>query len=257
MPARESEALILRSYPYREADLIVSFFARDRGKLRGIARGVRRPKSRFGSALERLAHVQIAYFQKQTTELVRVDAGELLRPPLLMRADYETSLSLDYVAEVADGLLPDHEPQDPYFRLLSLVVDEFWSRSKDRPQPGWQNRILIYFGLWSLRLSGWLPPLNVCLETGIELPLDGPAWFDRSYDGLLSPDARTQDSWPLSGESRMLAAEMLRTSLPELPADGWSADTAQDLRRFLNQRLESHLEKRLKTLKRLEEAIAC
>jgi len=257
MPARESEALILRSYPYREADLIVSFFARDRGKLRGIARGVRRPKSRFGSALERLSHVQIGYFQKQTTELVRVDTGELLRPPLLMRADYETSLALDYVAEVADGLLPDHEPQDAYFRLLALVVDEFWNQAREKPHPGWQNRILVYFGLWSLRLSGWLPPLNVCLETGVELPLDGLAWFDRSYDGLLSAEARTQESWPLSSESRQLAGEMLRTSLPALSSEGWKPDSARDLRRFINQRLESHLEKRLKTLQRLEEALAC
>jgi len=256
MPARESEALVLRSYPYRESDLIVSFFARDRGKLRGVARGVRKPKSRFGSSLERLAHAQIRYFQKQTTELVRIDSAELLRPPMVMAADYETSLALDYVAEASDGLLPDHEPQDAFFRLLALIVDEFWERSREKPPPGWQNRILVYFGLWSLRLSGWLPPLNVCLETGVELPPDAPAWFDRSYDGLLSADAKTQDSWMLSGESRALAAEILRTALPKLPADGWTPETARDLRRFVNQRLESHLEKRLKTLRRLEEALA-
>jgi DNA repair protein RecO (recombination protein O) len=122
MPARESEALVLRTYPYREADLIVSFFTRDRGKLRGIARGVRRPKSNYGASLERLAHVRIHYFQKQTLELVRIDRAEPLSPPLVMLADYPCSLALDYIAEVAEDMLPEHEPNDAYFRLVNLAV---------------------------------------------------------------------------------------------------------------------------------------
>ncbi len=59
MPARVSESLILRTYPFREADLVVSFLTRDQGKLRGVARRARRPKSGFGSSLERLSHVQV------------------------------------------------------------------------------------------------------------------------------------------------------------------------------------------------------
>jgi len=54
MPARMSESFILQTYPFREADLVVSFFTRDQGKLRGVARRARRPKSSFGSGLERL-----------------------------------------------------------------------------------------------------------------------------------------------------------------------------------------------------------
>ena len=123
MPARESEALVLRNYPYREADLIVSFFSRDRGKLRGIARGVRRPKSRFGASLERLSHVRLGYFEKQTLDLVRIDRGELLSPPVVMRADFAASVGLDYIAEIAEDMLPEHEPNDAYFRLLKLTLD--------------------------------------------------------------------------------------------------------------------------------------
>ena len=53
MPARVSESFILRTYPFREADLIVSFFTRDQGKFRGVARRARKPKSTYGSGLER------------------------------------------------------------------------------------------------------------------------------------------------------------------------------------------------------------
>ena len=79
MPARVSETFVLRTYPFREADLIVSFFTRDQGKLRGVARRARRPKSPFGSGLERLSHVRMAYFQRENAELANLTGCELIR----------------------------------------------------------------------------------------------------------------------------------------------------------------------------------
>jgi len=61
MPARVSEAIVLQTYPFKESDLVVSFLTRDQGKLRGIAKRARRPKSGFGSCLERLSQVKMAY----------------------------------------------------------------------------------------------------------------------------------------------------------------------------------------------------
>ena len=124
MSARESEAFVLRTYPYREADLIVSFVSRDQGKLRGVARRARRPKNPFGSGLERLAHVRLFYFQRQNRDLVRLDRSELLEPPLFLRADYASGVALDYIAEVCDHLLPEQEPNDAFFRLVTLVLDQ-------------------------------------------------------------------------------------------------------------------------------------
>src|SRR3974377_1623290 len=69
VPARVSEALVLRTYPLKEADLIVSFLTRDQGKLRGVAKRARRPKSAFGAGLERLSHVRVAYYTRETAEL--------------------------------------------------------------------------------------------------------------------------------------------------------------------------------------------
>ncbi len=257
MPLRESEALILRSYPFREADLIVSFFARDRGKVRGIAKGVRRPKSRFGAGLERLSHSRVSYFEKQTVELTRIDRAELIGPPLTMRADYTVSLALDYFAEVADAMLPDHEPHDAYFRLLTLMLDTFWQgvqreSPKSGAEQGWLWQAVTYFSLWSLRLGGWLPPLQVCLETGVEFAPEETAYFDRSHSGLISKDLKTADSLALSAASRALAGEMLRKPVTALDPETWTRATAADLRRFLRQRLEYHLEKRVLSLQLLD-----
>ena len=257
MPARESEALVLRTYPYREADLIVVFLTRDQGKLRGVARGVRRPRSRFGASLERMAHARIHYFQKQTVELVRVDRGELLGPSLVMPASFPVAVALDALAELADELLPDHEPNDAFFRLLLLAREEISRElqadaTNGAAAAGWIWRILSYSVLWAMRLSGWLPPLDVCLETGEPLAAGETAYFQRDRPGLLKASLRTPDSWALSAESRALAREMLRAPLPRLSARPWSRDHAADLRRFLEQRLEAQVEKRLRSWALLE-----
>lgn len=256
MPVRESEAFILRTHPFQEADLIVSFFSRDQGKLRGIAKGVRRLKSRFGSGLERLSHARVHYYQKHTAELVRIDRSELLSPPLITLADYPTHLALDYVAEIADEMNPDHEPHDAYFRLLLAVLGDIWRATAAR----WRNggataaiwRPLTYYALWSVRFGGWLPPLNVCLETGAAFGPEETVWFSRVHDGLMSADVRTRGSWALAPESRALARDMLRKPLSEFDERSWKPETAADLRLFLHQRLEVHLERRLRTLPLLE-----
>src|SRR5262249_37210105 len=99
MPARVSESFVLRTYPFREADLIVSFFTRDQGKLRGVARRARRPKNPFGSGLERLSHVRMAYFQKETSELVSLNGCELVESQFALQSDYARGVALDFVTE--------------------------------------------------------------------------------------------------------------------------------------------------------------
>jgi DNA repair protein RecO (recombination protein O) len=158
MPARVSETFVLRTYPFREADLIVSFFTRDQGKLRGVARRARRPKSPFGSGLERLSHVRMAYFDRENAELVSLSGCELMESQFGLQSDYSNAVALDYFTEVADQLLPPHEPNEKFFRLMTAVLEflraggEVWSA-------------VVYFSLWAVRLSGVLPELRVSRES--------------------------------------------------------------------------------------------
>lgn len=250
MPSRESEALVLRSYPYREADLVVSIFTRDRGKLRGLARGIRRPKNKFGAVLERLAHVRLFYRQKDTVELVTLERGELLGPPNLWKAGYAISVLLDAVAETADQLLPSQEPYDAYFRLLKLVLDEFQrgidSEDSSEAVPPWAHRSLIYFLLWSLRLSGWLPPLDRCIESNERFADGQPAFFSPERDGLFSSKFKDSGSCLLPAQGRSLALAMLGGRLDQLDRAVWPETAAADLQRFLLQRIQSQLEGRLR-----------
>lgn len=262
MPACVSEALVLRTYPLKEADLVVSFLARDQGKLRGVAKRARRPKSSFGAGLERLSHVRMAYFQRETRELVNLDSCELIHSQFALVSDYWTSVVLDYLAEVSEQLLPSAEPSERFFRLLLAVLE-----SLQAPSAGKAWRAVTYFSLWSLRLSGWLPELHVCLGCGSVLDDPGNpqrAFFARERAGLMCSHCRgprgtpagTTGSWELNAASRALAAEMLRKPVAGLPPTEWSQATAADLRRFLVQQIEAHTERRLYTAQLFSEVAA-
>src|SRR3954463_7454782 len=216
MPAQASEAFIFRTYPFREGDLIVSFFTRDQGKLRGIARRARKPKNTFGSGLERLSLVNVSYSQKETRELVNLNGCDLLQSQFDLLTDFDTSIALDYIAEVSDHMLPANEPNERFFRLIATSLDFMHTRVA-----GAMWAAITYFTIWATRLSGFLPDL-----------------------------ANHTDN--LSTSSRDLAQAMLRHHISDLPARPWNRDTALDLRRFLIGRMEEHAERHFHTPTLLE-----
>ena len=160
MAARVGDALILRTYPFKEADLIVRFLTRDQGKLRGVAKRARRPKSPFGSGLERLSHVKMFYFQRENRELVNLDSCELIHSQFTLASDYAAGVALDFMAEVAEQLLPPAEPSERFFRLLLAVLDYLRARQGEGV---WQG--VSYYLLWAVKLSGFLPELKVSAES--------------------------------------------------------------------------------------------
>jgi DNA repair protein RecO (recombination protein O) len=256
MPARVSEALVLATYPFKESDLVVSFLTRDQGKLRGVAKRARRPKSNFGSGLERLSQVRMSYFQRETRELVNLDSCELIRSQFGLLGDYGAAVALDYLAEISEQLLPPAEPNERYFRLLLAVLEHLRSGSEGRV---W--RAVTYFSLWAVRLAGILPELHVCLACGswLDNPESRePAFFGRYRAGLYcrhcKGSADLGKTWELSMTSRDIAKEMLHTPVGELAQVEWRRETAADLRQFLVRQIELHIERRLITVPTLEAA---
>jgi DNA repair protein RecO (recombination protein O) len=213
MPARVSESLVIRSFPFGEADLIVSYLTRDQGKLRGVAKRARRPKSSFGAGLERLSHVRMVYYQKENRELTTLDSCELIRSPFSLLANYETGIALDYMAELTEELLPQGETSEKHFRLLLSVLD-FLHASKGDATAVWPAT--IYFALWAVRLAGFLPGLRG------------------------------------KPESLEIAKEVLERPVKDLSPRDWSRQTCADLRHFLHRQIEDHIERRLHVAPMLE-----
>ena len=155
MPLKESEAVVLRSYPLGEGDRLVSFLDRQAGRLRGVARGARLPKSRFGSTLELLSYIRIWYFERETRDLVRINQCELIESFLDVQRDYQAGIGLALISEVTEAVLGEREVADAQFRLLLLTARAI----RDH---GASPVVLAYFCLWTVRLGGWLGSLNRC-----------------------------------------------------------------------------------------------
>src|SRR3977135_4532442 len=134
MPARETEAIILKTFPLGEADRLVSFLGRASGRVRGVAGGARRIKNRYGSTLEILSHVQIWYVEKETRDLVRIQQCELLESFNKSQSDYGLSTGLAAVSEIAELVLPERETAEAMFRLILLTAREI-ERTENWPVP--------------------------------------------------------------------------------------------------------------------------
>ena len=244
MALRESEAIVLRSYPFREADLLVTFFTRAEGKVRGVARSAKKSKRRFGGALEPLTLVRAYYDDRESQELARLDSCDILESPLSAEVDYPRVVALEHVAETLDELLPDREANDALFRLAVSVLYQLRAGSIWMP--------MTYFQLWLVRLIGFLPGLDECMACGRALN-GGRAFYHVLADGLMCEQHKRLASSQLSPESRALAAQMFRSPVEnftgggDAPSNGSGAGEHADLRKFLVQIIERHLEKKLVT----------
>ena len=233
---------MLRSWPVHEADLILSLFTRDYGRIRGVAKAALKSRKRFGAALEPMTEARAWFVERPGQELVRIDQLELVRSPLSAPVDAARMTVLNLYAEVLDEALPERDPQETVFRLVVSVLERTLI---DNP---WMP--LTYFQLWMTRLMGLLPDLTHCMACGEALH-DSEIFFGRHADGLFCAVHRNGTASALSAESWQLAQRMLRAPVAAFAEEPWTRRQAQDLRRFALQSLERHLERKLKSAEAL------
>lgn len=243
-----SEAVVLRTWPLAEADLIVSLFARDLGRLKGMAKAALKSRKRFGGALEPMTVVRVWFADRPGQELARLDQMEIVRSPLASRVDVARMAVLSFYADVLDEALPERDPQETVFRLLLSVLEHTHAAESDLIQP-WMA--MTYFSLWMTRLMGLLPEIGRCITCG-EALRTGEVWFSRYADGLFCALHRNGSGSLLSADSWLVAQRMLRAPAAAFAGEAWPRRRAQDLRRFAVQSLERHLERRLRSWEVLE-----
>jgi DNA repair protein RecO (recombination protein O) len=271
MALLSSEAAVLRTWPVHEADLIVSFFTRDYGRVRGVAKAALKSRKRFGGALEPMTLARAWFAERPRQELVRLDQLEIARSPLSAPVDHTRMVVLSFYAEVLDEALPERDPQDAVYRLLVSVLeqtravatgpeirvpaptsvaersDRFQVDQLQATQP-WMA--LTYFSLWMTRLMGLLPDISRCIVCGEALHA-AEISFSSYTDGLFCGLHRNGSANALSVDSWQLAQRMLKSPAAAFAAEPWTRKRGQDLRRFTLQTLERHLERKLKTAEAL------
>ena len=243
MPLKQSEAIVLRTYPLREADLLVTLFTRAEGKVKGVAKSAKRSQKRFGGALEPATCVRAQWQDREGQELARLDSCDVLLSPLAAPMDYPRAVALAHVTEMLDDLMPDREHNDTIFRLAWAVLQSLETSTIWMP--------VTYFDLWMIRLLGFLPPLDECIECG-ESIAGQPAYFHALRDGLTCQRDRRIASSEMTIESRMVAARMFRNPVDAFADEAVPTSRLADLRKFLMQIIDRHLDRKLQTSAQLE-----
>jgi DNA repair protein RecO (recombination protein O) len=152
----ETEAIILRTYRLAEADKIAVCLTREAGMIRGVARGARRLKSKFGASLEPFTLVTLSYFEKEGRELVTVRHAEIQRSYFKLAVNTEAVTALEYLGQLAIEFAPPHQPDEKLFRMVRACVDAA------AQSPENLAAITLYYELWLLKLAGFLPDLRIC-----------------------------------------------------------------------------------------------
>ena len=246
MPARETEAIILKTFPLGEADRLVSFLGRTSGRMRGVAAGARRLRNRYGSTLELLSHVQIWYFERETRDLVRIQQADLLDSFHKAQSDYALSTGLALVSEAAERVLPEHEVNESMFRLVLLTVREI-ERRASLVLP------LSYFAFWTVRLAGWLPRFGVCAVCGKPFG-KGSAYQGPYHPGLYDAEHRRSGMKPVSFEARELAEVFTKQRLDQFEEALGTLPGLKELREAALNWIEHHTERKLATRELLDSA---
>ena len=242
MSVLTSETVVLRTWPVHEADLIVSFFTRDFGRIRGVAKSALKSRKRFGGALEPMTVARAWFAERPRQELVRLEQLEIIRSPMSSPVNHARMVVLSFFAEVLDEALPEHDPQETVFRLLVSVLDQTTAEQPWMP--------LTYFQLWLTKLMGLLPDIAHCTACGEPLHAEEIS-FNSHADGLFCTVHGNGNANRLSADSWQLAQRMLRAPASAFGQEEWPRRRGQALRRFTLQSLERHLERKLRTAEAL------
>jgi DNA repair protein RecO (recombination protein O) len=192
MALHKTQALVIGRRGLGESDRLVEFYARDFGKLRGVARSARRPRSRFGSALEPFTLGELIFFDTGRSELVRVDHFDILHPFRALRESLDRLGRAAWMVECVARLSADRDPHAALFRVLVRALGAIESSSR----PAW---VSVCFAARAVDLLGHRPRIDRCVLCGRPGPFRDAA-LDVGAGGLVCARCRPgADALALSG----------------------------------------------------------
>ena len=231
-----ADAFVLVTYPLREKDRIVSLLTREGGKMRGVAHGVKSPRSPFSGALEPMSEVRILYSEKEGQELATLRSIDTIRSSFPLSRRLEGGLLLSALAESLQTFVSDSDPAEPFFRLARHAMDSLFAEAAP-------EKVAAYFDVWILKLSGLLPPPGECAACGRSLRGQEALYFEERRPGFVGSECRSPSSVRITSHARQTLHAILTSPFdPESPMRGLSeiATVARLARRhFLGHELKS------------------
>ena len=178
MPLHKTEAVVIHTIKLGEADKIATLFTKELGKIKAVAKGARRIKSRFGSSLEPFTHINTTLFEKGNYNLLRIRQADIIQPFFHIREDFEKIIYGLYFLELIDKFLLERDVNKGIFSFLIDTLNHLNNNDE-------LKRLFILFGIKFLKLSGYQYRFDKCISCG-DAPL---ILFFSAYKGGLICDS--------------------------------------------------------------------
>lgn len=251
MPLFKTEAIVLKSINYGESDKILTFFTKDFGKIKGIAKGARRSKKRFQNALNLFTHLRLIFFEKEGMGLVRIDSCDILSTFQKIREDLKKIFHANYFLELTNEISGEWEKNINAYNLLHFslsILDQIEAK---------QDYLRI-FEIKLLSIFGYRPNLkrcNICKKPLEEVVDQNLLFFSEEKGGMVCDicSIGLNGLTPFSLGTLRVIEKIAELDLRDVQKIKFSPQILAETERILPSFLQYQLGKELKTLKVLKE----
>ncbi len=238
MPTDQAEAIVLRTTNIGDQDKIVVFFCRDKGILRGVAKGARKFGNRFGSSLEPMSIVRVFYYEKERRDLVTVSGCDLVESFFEIQAEPDTAFLLTYFGELIEEFAPARAKEDVLYRLLLSVL-------RCLKEGGDRGFAAAYFEAWFLHANGLMPDLAVCRKCRKPLV---PGWLAPMKDGAYCSDCAPFKKEEVPAATQAFLRWVRKNPPPGVCALPFAPDEIAKIRKTLQALIVYHMEREPRSL---------
>ncbi|MDH5185636.1 MAG: DNA repair protein RecO [candidate division WOR-3 bacterium] len=196
-----TEAISLHSIPFAESSKIVTFYTRDFGKINFLAKGARRPKSKFGGALETFTYASLIIYKPETPKLYILSDAEIIRSFHELQTPTKRYIAGSRITEF---VLKAVDFEEPNARLFNLLLSALMALSDHSSIEQQTDNLVWSFLLKAVSFLGYRPELNVCVACRKKIP-QTKLFFDFAHGGILCPKCKIKSSQAKSLTPRQFA----------------------------------------------------
>ena len=243
-----TEAIILQTTDFAEWDRIVSVYTKDFGKIRGIAKGAKRSRKRFGSALEPFTHNEIFFVEKETQGLVRFERCHILNLFSEIAHDLKKVIYGSYFLELVNTMTPEKEKNPEIFSLLLFFINLL-------KEEGFREDLLRIFELRLFSLLGYQPQFLSCTNCGHEFRVEEKYRFSVKRGGIVCSKCLVKHPGllPLSNGTIRIFQQVQNLTLLKINRIFFSPSANAEGKMIFGKFLEYHVGRRPKSLDLLDQ----
>jgi len=242
MPVQKTEAIVIRSQSLGELDKIITFFTPSFGKVRAVAKGVKRPKSRFGGSLELINFGDLVFFERPNKDLQIINSFDVSEPFNALKDDLTKTAYSFYIAELIDATESEGKANETAFQLTLKTLSVMKEIT--------DVELLVHaFELQLLTLTGFKPQLYGCVACGGELD-EKQLRFSSPLGGMLCGNCFYKDASAISislGTGKLMR-KLQTIDLPLILRFGATRPVKRELNKSLSAFIAYQLEKQFKSL---------